>query len=98
MGARLLELEPLDATFGGIVRGVDLRRLDDASWTALHEAWIEYALLIFHGQFLTGDEQNDFARRFGELEFEASAISNPARAATVHSEPGDDRVKGLRGN
>jgi alpha-ketoglutarate-dependent taurine dioxygenase len=94
----MFELEPLDATFGGIVRGVELRALDDETWQALYEAWIELALLIFPGQFLTREEQDAFARRFGELEFPASPIANIDADGTVHSEPDDDRVKGLRGN
>ena len=40
------------------------------TWQALHDAWLEYALLIFPGQFLTRDEQIAFAKRFGPLEFE----------------------------
>jgi alpha-ketoglutarate-dependent taurine dioxygenase len=91
-------LEPLDATFGAIVTGVELRGLDDETWAALHDAWLEHALLIFPGQFLTRPEQDDFARRFGDLEFSASPISNLDPDGTVHSAPDDDRVKGLRGN
>ena len=40
-------LTPLDATFGAVVEGVDLRALDEATWVALREAWLECALLIF---------------------------------------------------
>ena len=93
-----LDLEPLDATFGAVVRNVDLRRLDDTTWHELHERWLEYALLIFPGQFLTKNEQNDFARRFGDLEFAASPITNLDRDGNVHSDPNDDQVKSIRGN
>src|SRR5947209_12442410 len=93
-----LDLERVDATFGVIVRGVDLRALDDATWTSLHEAWVEYALLIFPGQFLARAEQDDLARRFGDLEFGASPISNITKEGAVHSEAADDVVKSLRGN
>jgi alpha-ketoglutarate-dependent taurine dioxygenase len=95
---KVFDLEPVDSTFGAIVRGIDLRDLDDATWHALHREWLEYALLIFPGQFLTQDEQNAFARRFGDLEFEASPISNLDAKGRVHSEDDDDRVKALRGN
>lgn len=98
MRGTALDLEPLDATFGATVRGVELRALDDATWRALHEAWLEHALLIFPGQFLTREEQDAFARRFGELEFAAAPISNIGKDGAVHSDPGDDRVKSLRGN
>jgi alpha-ketoglutarate-dependent taurine dioxygenase len=91
-------LTPLDATFGAVVQGVDLRTLDEATWASLHEAWLEHALLIFAGQFLTKSEQDAFARRFGGLEFSASAISNLDRHGAVHSDRDDDVVKTLVGN
>lgn len=97
MGAQL-NLERLDASFGATVTDIDVRELDDDTWGALHEAWIEYGLLIFPGQFLTTDEQNDFARRFGDLEFPAAAISNIAKDGTVRHDPEHDLVKSLRGN
>ena len=98
MTTRTLHLEPLDATFGAYVRGLELRSLDAPTWQMLHEAWLEYALLIFPGQFLTRDEQNDFARRFGELEFPAAPITNIGRDGVVHSASEDDMVKSIRGN
>jgi alpha-ketoglutarate-dependent taurine dioxygenase len=93
-----LELHPLDATFGAVVQGVEVRSLDEPTWQAVREAWIEYGLLIFPDQFLTREEQDGFARRFGNLEFTAAPISNMAADGTVVSDPGDDRVKSLRGN
>ena len=92
------DLEPLDATFGAIVRGVELNALDDETWEALHAVWLDHALLIFPGQFLTRDGQNAFAMRFGDLEFPATPISNIDKDGKVHSEPTDDVVKSLRGN
>jgi alpha-ketoglutarate-dependent taurine dioxygenase len=97
MGARFV-LDPLDATFGAMVHGVELRAVDDDTWRELHEAWLEYALLIFPGQFLSREEQDAVARRVGDLEFPAAPISNIGRDGTVHSEPDDDVVKALRGN
>jgi alpha-ketoglutarate-dependent taurine dioxygenase len=93
-----LELEPLDATFGAIIRGVEVRSLDDPTWQAVHKAWLEYGVLIFPRQFLTREEQDAFALRFGQLEFKATPISNLGRDGKVHSDPTDDVVKSLRGN
>jgi len=98
MSSVTLDLDPLDASFGAMVRGVELRALEADTWRALHEAWIEYGLLIFEDQFLTRDEQDAFARRFGDLEFSAAPISNMAKDGTVLSDPEDDVVKSLRGN
>ncbi|MEM7337086.1 MAG: TauD/TfdA family dioxygenase [Actinomycetota bacterium] len=93
-----LEIEPIDATFGATVRGVELRAIDDATWRQLYDLWIEYALLIFPAQHLTHDEQDTFARRFGDLEFTCTPITNIGRDGTVHHQGDDDLVKSLRGN
>ncbi|MGI9615882.1 MAG: TauD/TfdA dioxygenase family protein [Acidimicrobiales bacterium] len=94
-----LDITPLKGvTFGAVVTGVQLRSIDDETFAALHDAWITHALLVFPDQFLTTDEQNTFARRIGDLEFKASPISNVSRDGTIHSEPGDEVVKALRGN
>ena len=99
MSATTLELEPLERVcFGAVARGVDLRAIDPSTWQVIHAAWIEHGLLIFPGQFLSTDEQNDFALGFGALEFPAAPISNIDEFGNVHSDPADDLVKSLRGN
>ncbi len=98
MGHNSVQIDPVDASFGATVSGVQVRSLDEPTWQVLHRAWLEYGLLIFPGQYLSRDEQNDFARRFGELEFAAAPISNIGRSGTIHSDPADDVVKAIRGN
>lgn len=98
MGTTAFEVEPIDATFGAVVRGVDLRALDEETFDELYQTWLEYALLIFPAQFLTRDEQNAFARRVGDLEFEAAPISNITPSGEVLSDTDHDLVKSLRGN
>lgn len=98
MNRTALHIEPLDACFGALVHGVELRSIDDSTFAQLHEVWLEYALLIFGDQFLTREEQDTFARRFGDLEFGASAISNIGRDGKILSDSTDDVVKSLRGN
>lgn len=98
MGSTTLNIDPLEATFGATVHDLDVRSIDETTFAALHDAWLEFALLIFPGQFLSRDEQNDFARRFGELEFEATAISNITKNGEVLSDPDHDVIKSLRGN
>lgn len=99
MATTTLDLTPLEGvTFGAVVRSIDLRSLDEATWSALYGAWIEHGLLIFPDQHLDQDEQNTFALRFGELEFAATPISNIDKAGRVRHDPSDDLVKSLRGN
>jgi alpha-ketoglutarate-dependent taurine dioxygenase len=93
-----LDIHPLDATFGAVVRNVRLAGIDDATFAAIHEAWLEYALLIFPDQHLTRDEQIAFAKRFGALEFAIAPISNVKADGTLRESDEDDVVKVLKGN
>ena len=63
-----LRIEPTRATLGATVTGVKLSALDARGWRAIEEAFHEHALLVFPGQHLSGGEQVDFGRRFGEIE------------------------------
>jgi alpha-ketoglutarate-dependent taurine dioxygenase len=97
--ARTLSIEPLDATFGAVVRGIKVSELDEATWRELYATWLKYALLIFPSQHLQRDQQIAFARRFGPLEFEMAAISNVKEDGTLRQEKdNDDRIKILKGN
>ncbi|MBI5088930.1 MAG: TauD/TfdA family dioxygenase, partial [Actinobacteria bacterium] len=97
MGLVTIEVEPLDATFGAVVRGVHLAGASDATIAELTELWLEHALLVFPGQHLTRHEQDDFARRFGDLEFTATPLTNIQRDGSLR--PTDhDLSKSLRAN
>jgi alpha-ketoglutarate-dependent taurine dioxygenase len=91
------DIEPTGASFGAVVHNVELRSLDAAAFHVIHEAWLEYGLLIFPGQFFSTAEQDTFARRFGDLEFEATPITNIGADGTVRTNPDDDVVKATRG-
>jgi alpha-ketoglutarate-dependent taurine dioxygenase len=99
MTDRPFHVEPLDASFGAVITGLDLRDIDPDRFDALYRTWLEYALLIFPGQHLNQDEQIAFARRFGEPEFEIAPISNVRRDGTLRrDDDSDDVVKILKGN
>lgn len=84
-----LEITPVDATLGAVVRGVKLTALDDATWHAIYEAWLKYALLVFPAQHLTRPEQIAFAKRFGPLEYEMVPVSNVKPDGTIYSKEKD---------
>lgn len=101
-----MQITPIaDATFGATVTGLRLATLDDAGFAHLHAAWLQHALLIFPGQFLSNAEQIGFARRFGPIERigggDIVAISNVKADGTVrqHSPAEwDDMMKVIVGN
>jgi taurine dioxygenase len=65
----MLEAIPTGAALGAEIRGVDLRRIDDAAFAAVHRAWVDHQVLLFRGQSLNDDELIAFSRRFGALDW-----------------------------
>ena len=59
---------PVDATLGAVVTDVDLAKLDDATWSDVYAAFLEYGVLVFPDQHLDEDAQGRFAARFGTPE------------------------------
>jgi alpha-ketoglutarate-dependent taurine dioxygenase len=60
-------LKPLQKSFGALITDIRLADINDSAFSEIYAAWLEYALLIFPGQYLSDDEQAAFARRFGNL-------------------------------
>jgi taurine dioxygenase len=61
-------IAPLTPHIGAVVDGIDLGRLDDEGFEAVHRALLDHLVLFFHDQDITPREQLAFARRFGEVE------------------------------
>ena len=62
-------IEPLKEEIGARVVGVDLTRpLSEAEAEAISAAIDEYAVLVFHGQHITDEQQRAFTLNFGEIE------------------------------
>ena len=98
--ARMFDVEPLkDTTFGAVIRGIKAAEVDEPTFRALYDSWLQYALLIFPDQHLTREQQIAFAKRFGPLEFEMFAISNVRSDGSIRPEKdNDDVIKVLKGN
>jgi taurine dioxygenase len=56
---------PLRAALGAEIRGVDLARLDDRTFEAIHRAWLDNVLVVFRGQSLAPEDLVNLVRRFG---------------------------------
>jgi alpha-ketoglutarate-dependent 2,4-dichlorophenoxyacetate dioxygenase len=64
-----IAIRPLTPDFAGEVSGVDLtRKLTEAEVTALEAGMDRYAVLVYHGQAVTDDQQKSFSLNFGNLE------------------------------
>jgi len=66
MAVSVRQLHPV---FMGEVSGVDLRQtLTDDEVSAIEAGMDQYAVLVFHGQNITDEQQIAFSRNFGEIE------------------------------
>lgn len=68
IGIHPLHAAPAAPGLGAEVTGVDLRRIGDADFAAVHRAWIDHQVLLFRGQNLTDPDLAAFSRRFGDLD------------------------------
>ena len=64
----MISIKPATPTFVAKIGDVDLGHLTDAVFADIEAAFERYAVLIFHNQPISEEEQLAFARRFGELE------------------------------
>ncbi len=88
----------LNKTFGALIEGISLTKLKGPDIEKLYELWLERSLLIFPNQHLSNREQIEFAKLFGEMEFDITPISNVRSDGSIRDPIDDDIVKSLRGN
>jgi alpha-ketoglutarate-dependent 2,4-dichlorophenoxyacetate dioxygenase len=64
-----VDIRPLTPDFAGEVSGIDLtRELTAAEVAALEAGMDRFAVLVYHGQPVTDEQQKDFSLNFGALE------------------------------
>ena len=93
-----MRVEPLKRSFGAKVYDLSLPDLNTEQAQDVYDLWLKYALLIFPGQHLSNDQQIQFAKNFGALEFDLSPISNVRNDGSIRDANDDDIVKSLRDN
>jgi len=70
MSATRMEIRPITGALGCEIYNVDLAHLDDATFGAIHQAFLDYSAVMFHDQQLTQEQFAAFGRRFAKLEDE----------------------------
>lgn len=62
-------VQPFDAVLGAEIIGIDLAKpLNAADFARVHQAHLDYGVVVFRDQHLTPEQQIAFSRRFGELQ------------------------------
>jgi len=77
-----MDVVPCEAGLGAVVRGVDLTRIDDATFDALHDVWLEHLLLVFPGQQFQAQDLVTLVRRFG----------TPVTSSALHKRNLEERI------
>jgi taurine dioxygenase len=68
--AAQLDIRPLTGALGCEIFGVDLANLDDATFAAIYQAFLDYSVVVFRDQELDEVSFQQFGMRFGKLEEE----------------------------
>lgn len=76
------QVVPAKAALGAEIRGVDLSRLDDATFAALHAVWLDHLLLVFRGQTMAAEDLVRLVRRFG----------TPVTSSNLHQKKLEERT------
>jgi len=80
-----LEINKRHPLIGAEVRGVNLGQpLDNATFDALHAAWMEHLLLIFPDQQISDEAHIAFGRRFGDLEIHPSLAHRSSQNVEIY--------------
>lgn len=65
-----LDIQPLTGALGCEIFGVDLANLDESTFAAIHQAFLDYSVVVLRDQELTQEQFAAFGKRFGKLEDE----------------------------
>jgi|TARA_B110000914_G_scaffold188617_1_gene173635 taurine dioxygenase len=60
----------MTGALGAEIFGLDVKDIDNATFNAVYQAFLDYSVLVFRGQELTEEEFAAFGRRFSKLEEE----------------------------
>lgn len=63
-------VQPLTGSFGGLIRDIQIADAiaDEALFTDIHQAWLDYQVLFFRDQELTPDQHLRLGEKFGEIQ------------------------------
>jgi taurine dioxygenase len=82
--AEVPEVRPVGGLIGAEVCGLDLsREYPDATYEAIQRAWADHGVIFFRGQFLTAEQRERFALRFGAIKTKQELRKEPDQARNV---------------
>ncbi len=91
-----LTIKPLTGGIGAEILGADIT--DGSQFGALHQAFVDHAVIVIRGQRISPDQQIAFARRFGDINVNRffAHVDGYPQVALVLKEPDQTRAIGER--
>ncbi|NNE72310.1 MAG: taurine dioxygenase, partial [Acidimicrobiales bacterium] len=86
-----ISFEPLTASIGAVVHGVDLADVDADTVEEIRKGWLDYQVLFFRDQPITVAQHIAFGRRWGELEIHPFAPDDGEHPELVVIESNEER-------
>jgi alpha-ketoglutarate-dependent 2,4-dichlorophenoxyacetate dioxygenase len=81
MAVSIRQIHPV---FFGEVSGVDLKqRLSPSDVAGIEAGMDRYAVLVFHDQNISDEEQIAFSRNFGEIDAAGGNVTKPTKNASI---------------
>src|SRR5712671_1564534 len=69
MAPSTVNVVPIGKALGAEIPDVDLKRISDQDFAAIHRAWLDHLVILFRGQQLADEDLIAFSRRFGDLDW-----------------------------
>jgi taurine dioxygenase len=66
---RNIEVKPVAGALGAEISGIDLARLDAATFAEIERAWLQYLVIFFREQNIGPEHQIALAKRFGDIHY-----------------------------
>lgn len=81
-----MKAEPISDAVGARITEIDLcEEMDESTFAAVHQAWLDYQILVFPGQTIAEEDQLRFTARFGELGTRLRKVAAPEGSRVSHS-------------
>jgi taurine dioxygenase len=89
-------VRPLTPTIGAEITGVDLAALDDATYRAIHDAFIRHQVVFFRDQDISIEAHKAFGARFGALDVHPNdpGLEGHPEVMIIHADEKSKRVAG----
>jgi taurine dioxygenase len=98
-GGHTMDVRPLGQALGAEILGVDLHAgIDGETAAQIRRVWLDYQVIVFRGQELSGEEQVRATRVFGELQLAYSTIRNGTEVNYIGNFLAPDGKPGARGD